>query len=258
MKRTILVTMILVFLTTLTFAENKCENVNMRWLRSHVNLPQKSFIEEKNLQSEMCQIILNINERFIPLYADIERKFVISGQLYSKHKRITNDKIDSIKKKVSKLRQSEFIKVKKDFDSIASFTYTPKNPTGEELYFITDPNCGYCKKAGKDMKKIAEKQGITIKTIIVSMLNGSRNKATEAICKKVSFDQYISNWKYSKSNKFLCKDGLNKIKKSNKIAKNWIKQGVPVFIKSNGEELVGYNPSKLLKMLERKEEVVNR
>ncbi len=167
-----------------------CKRVDMKFLKSHINLPV-SKIESKKEINGMCEIIVNYNQQFIPLYVDNTKKFVIFGKMHSNQNQITKKSIEAIKKKYSKKRELKFVNVRDKFDSIVNFTHKPENSSGEELYFITDPNCGYCKKAGQKINKLTDPFGITVKTIIVSTMRGSKEKAIEALknCTKAADTQ---------------------------------------------------------------------
>lgn len=225
-------------------APDPCSAVNETAIRIH--LPLKDFtIESKQRRHGLCEVILRVKGRLIPVYAG--ENFMIAGDLYVYQKKITAETIEVIKKKT-------FTAHVPLIEKSVAITYEPKKKSGRTIYFFTDPLCPYCHQAGEGIRKLADRYGVTLK-VLLSSVHGQKgtDKSVEAVCRKFTFSRYNDlKWKTRKSEKkHLCQRGKELVASAEKISDSLGIEGVPAFYIDNGFFVSGGDIKKIEKELVR-------
>lgn len=123
MKKIIL--LVLAFMVTAILAADEkktdpCNAVNETAIRMH--LPLQSFsIESKKSHAGLCEVIIRVKSRLIPLYAG--DNYIIAGDLYSFRKKVTTESVAAVKKRI-------FMEHVSRLDEAAAMTYVPKKKKG--------------------------------------------------------------------------------------------------------------------------------
>ena len=237
MRRCICLVLVIVLgLISFCFAEvnNPCGKVDMAWLRTHSPIPQGEIVSKNNMGS-LCEIILQFGNEYVPVFSGDD--FIIAGEMIKHRKQVTVAKIDALK-------ADGFRKILPKLDSVVSITYKPEKNTNRKIYMITDPLCPYCNMAAKKIVSLADKFGVEVKAVLYSVHgeNGEQ-KAVEAICKKMSLNQYAEEeWKTLPFlEDYRCKEGDALIDETKEILKKTGITGVPVFITDTGQFINGAN-----------------
>ena len=240
MKR-LLFTLLFIFAVSPVHAENPCATITPDSITRHV--PVSGAIISKRNVNGICEVILKIRQEYVPVY--VTPDFVIAGEMFQDKKQITKNIID-------KLKEKNFILYRKPLDQCVSMKYTPQGDIKQTIYMITDPECPYCDRAAKKIKKIAGNYQAEVKIILHSVHGkAGRGKVIEAICRNLDFDQYTNkNWiKENKTNEYQCGAGTARLKQTEKIIKKLGITGVPVFYLGGGKKIVGANMPALIKAL---------
>ncbi len=221
-----------------------CGAVNETAIRIH--LPLKDFtIESKQRRHGLCEVIVRVKGRLIPIYAG--ENFMIAGDLYAYQKKITAETIEAIKKKT-------FAAHVPLIEKSVAITYEPKKKSGRTIYFFTDPLCPYCHQAGTEIMKLADRYGVTLK-VLLSSVHGQKgtDKSVEAVCRKFTFPRYNDlKWKTRASEKkYLCQQGKDLVASAEKISDSLGIEGVPAFYVDNGFYVSGGDIKKIEKELVR-------
>ena len=231
-----LVLTIVLGLISFCFAEenNPCDKVDMAWLRTHSPIPQGEIVSKNNMGS-LCEIILQIGNEYVPVFSSDD--FIIAGEMFKNRKQVTAAKIDALK-------AERFKKIFPELDSVVSITYKPEKIIHRKIYMITDPLCPYCNMAAKKIIPLADKFGVEVRAVFYSVHgeNGEQ-KAVEAICKKMSLNQYAEeDWKTLPFiEDYRCKEGEALIDATKEIIRKTGITGVPVFISDTGQFVNGAN-----------------
>lgn len=240
MKR-LLFTLLFIFAVSPAHAENPCDTITTDSITRHV--PVSGAIISKRNVNGICEVILKIRQEYVPVY--VTPDFVIAGEMFQDKKQITKNIIDRLKEK-------GFILYRKRLNQCVSMKYRPQGDIKQVIYMITDPECPYCDRAAKKIKKIADNYQAEVK-IILHNVHGKagRGKVIEAICRNLDFDQYTNkNWiKENKTNEYQCSAGIKLLKQTNQIIKKIGITGVPVFYLESGKKIVGANMPALIKAL---------
>lgn len=250
-------TLVLVVLTCLPFltksiaaAENAvdaglCSNIDLNWLRAHAPIPRSEIVSRRVVE-DLCEVMLKIGSDLVPIYAG--KNFLLAGELYSHRRQITQDVIGNIKK-------AEFKKSINKIEKIVAFEYQPPNANGTAIYMISDPLCGYCEKAAAQIGFIANKYGVTVKTILFNVHGEQgKEKCLEAICRNFDLDQYVApGWKKAPGAKDQqCKKGFDLYNDSIRQIRKLGIRGVPAFFLDDGTRINGADMAALEKELKNK------
>ena len=214
-----------------------CDGITDRVLQKHAPIPPYQVMSKREING-LCEMILNINGQFVPIYAT--KDFVLAGEMFSNRRQITQEQI-------AKIRKEQVKRLKGKLDELTATIYKPANATGKILYFITDPNCPYCNRFKKTVKEFADKNGITVKLVFFPLPfhKGADRKAESFICEGKTFEDYLKDSYGSKT----CEDGQEKIQEMLTLAKEVGIRGTPTFITENGKVITGFREREIERAL---------
>ncbi len=217
----------------------KCSKITPEVIGKHIPISNFKILSTRGING-ICEIIVNINGRIVPLYGS--ENYLISGDLFSERINRTRVKITDVNKKL-------FLDNKKAVDEAVVFEYIPKKiQVKTVVYMFTEPLCPYCHKAGNEVKRLADKYGFTVKVLLVSMHGErGRDKCIEAACRHFkageafNLEQYNElEWKKEKVVKeSLCEKGAALIKKIEELSERMGIDGVPCFYTDKGNYVSG-------------------
>ncbi len=200
--RWIFVFFMLLVLSPDVFAASVCTHVDMDWLSQQAPLPRQAKIVYKKDQGEVCEVVLALDGKLVPIYAGND--FLLVGKLFRDKKFITGETLDALgdvarrerikaneKKALEKEKRKAYFK--KNIKVLEDLTLFSFKPDGADkfLYVVTDPNCSYCKKLMPDLEILAMENSLEIKVILFPVLGSkSRDMAVQAICEKYSYEEY--------------------------------------------------------------------
>ncbi|HIQ48507.1 MAG TPA: DsbC family protein [Aquifex aeolicus] len=217
-----------VSLVSISFA-GICDKVD---LKKHVPVP--SFrVESKREIYGLCEMIININNQLIPVYAT--KDFIISGEMFSYKKQITQEILEKVRKEITKRNL-------KKLEKLTYVSYKPQNVSdGKYFYFISDPDCPYCNRIKKKVKELASKEGWEIRLIWYPLPFHpyAKQKAISFLCENKTFEDYLEG-NYGKKQ---CDKGKEAIDKNLRTLS--FVRGTPTFIFPDGDVIVGANIKRL-------------
>lgn len=207
--------------------DDPCYGKDVPWLRLHVPLPATEIMEETAVNG-LCQIILKIQDEYVPVYAGED--FVLAGEMFKEKNPITQ----------TTLEYYEYLAVRENLDSlkdVVAINYTPENAVGKSVYLVTDPLCPYCNMAGDFVKEVADEYGVSVNLVLMTVHGDSGvTKVREAICKEYDFDEYVeSEWKTEESGNITCDEATTLIAATDNVAAKLGLSGVPAFILEDGQ-----------------------
>lgn len=205
-----------------------CEEVK---LSDHAPIPPYK-VESKREIFGLCEMVININGQLIPLY--VSKDFIISGEMFSHKRQITQTQLQKIKAKVVKENLSKI-------ETLKYVSYKPKNAKGY-FYFISDPDCPYCNSVKEKVKDLADKYGYEIRLIWYPLPfhKEAKPKAVAHYCEARSYEDYVKD-EYGKKT---CGDGEKAVDKNLRVLSPFVR-GTPTFIFPSGEVVVGANLQRL-------------
>lgn len=213
-------------------AEDICSGIDSKFIKKHLPVDNFKIVSKKPVRG-MCEIIINFNDQLIPLYAG--QDFILTGNLYKEGTKLTDETINSIK-------AGNFKKEMERIKKAVSFSYFPDVKKGKSVYMFTDPLCGYCNRAIKSVKELADKHGAVFNFILITV-HGEKGKAKaiEAVCRKFNFNEYSKpHWKKSKEKEqYQCNEGKEAFHRSNTLMELLGINGVPAFYIDDGTFISG-------------------
>ncbi|MEZ4565399.1 MAG: thioredoxin fold domain-containing protein [Desulfobacterales bacterium] len=221
---------------------NECRDITFATMQQHVPIPPAAILS-KNPVNGICEVILDINGQYVPVYAG--KEFVIAGEMFQDRKQITQTRIDGLK-------AENFIRLRSDIDACVAMSYAPADKAKHTIYMITDPVCPFCHQAESQLKNFADTHDAEFKIILASVHPPvGRRKAVEAVCRNLSLDDYIrGDWQEdNETDDFQCERGIDLIAASEKIVAELGINGVPVFFLENGRRIDGADMTALEKAL---------
>lgn len=238
-KSFIIVSLIFSLLQSLYSEPDKCGRIAADTITKHIPVSEFNIISTREVQG-LCEIILSVNGRIIPLYGN--ENGLVSGDLYFNKQNVTKEKVYEINKR-------SFIENKKELDEAVAFEYIPAEVKSQKiLYMFTEPFCPYCHKAGSEVKNLADKYGVKVRILLVSMKGEEgKKKCVEAACRhfklkeKFGFAEYNQlEWKKEKpADEFICREGEELINKTEELSNKMYIDGIPLFYLDNGEYVSG-------------------
>jgi thiol:disulfide interchange protein DsbC len=211
-----------------------CSNINKEFIKEHLPLINFKIMSKRQI-NDLCEVVIKTRNKLIPFYAG--ENYIVSGSMYQGGFRITSQTInrltvENFKNNLAILKKS------------VAFSYIPSGETSRKIYIFTDPLCPYCNRSEKKVKKLADKYGITLKIVLITVhgKNG-RKKCIEALCRNFGLEEYSSmQWKTSKVNeKYQCQKGKDLLSLAEKVSDLLMVDGVPAFFLDDGTFIDGAN-----------------
>ncbi len=187
----------------------------------------------------ICEAHVIVQDRYNILYIDQTGKYFIAGNIIEVDtgKNLTQE----ASQELNKFTEGDLNKLK----SLVAFTVGKKGP---EVFFVTDPQCPYCKKALPIVKKLAEENKIKLQVVLfpLSIHPGAYEQSVSIVCDKKGLQELESGYKSSNQ----CEEGKKKISEASTFLQAKGIRGTPSYIFSNGKVNVGLIDSEenLLKM----------
>jgi thiol:disulfide interchange protein DsbC len=222
--------------------KDPCEGVDIKALQVHLPISEHEIIYKKPFY-DLCEIVLKINNDYVPIYYN--KDYVIAGKLFRNGEQITSRTLNVLKEK----NFNDNLPLLK---KAVAIIYNPAKQVGKELYMFTDPLCPHCEKANYEIKKFADKYGITINVLMISV-HGPKatKKCIEAVCRDFKFEDYIKkDWKQNQdTDDFQCQKGKDNNALAETVSEKLNVDGVPVFFTGDGKYVSGANIIELKKAL---------
>jgi len=182
----------------------------------------------------LCEVLLELKrtgQRAI-VYTDSSGRFIITGNIIDMKRRVNLTREHLLKLNEKKLSKKELNHLKK----LVNMVYGKKGAT---IYFITDPECPFCRKAEQIVYDLAKEGKLRAKVILFpleAIHPGSTKMSVSLICDKKGYKALLKG--YSSSNQ--CKEGKEKVNANvDFIMKKLHITAVPVFITPDGRVRVG-------------------
>jgi len=248
MKKIILMSVFFFFVLMGNYGrcENPCKYATLSNIQKHLPgpLPPKSKIIFQRKVNGLCESIIKIRERNIPVYSN--KKYVLIGQMFKNGKNVTLETLSFIERK-------NFQKVKDQLDKVVFFTYiTPNTRPRHTIYFFTDPLCPFCHRTLKKLKTLAKDTDSKIKIIFCPVhIPQGEIEAEKVICSNMGFDKFINTNFPLKGKERTCKKGREILQASLVLAKKLNIGAVPTFILEDGTKITGANIMRVEKEMAR-------
>jgi hypothetical protein len=218
-----------------------CAHLNLKR-----NLPAFNYtvVSKTPVGNKLCQVMVTVSTpqgiQPVPVYAT--KDFALIGQLFKDKTNVTQLVLAGYKAKAMK---TIFKKYGYELNKAVVASYIPPKPNGKVLYAFEDPLCPFCDMMKSHMIKLANESHYTIK-LIWDIVHGKPafDMATKLVCNHFTYKNY-SQYKNTANNPLSkgkgCVWGIKKVKRDEKVSREFEISGTPTWITSSGKEIIGAN-----------------
>ena len=232
---------LLLSLSSTTFASDKCpdlkdvQGIITKTFRRNIRVTEVTPASVNGL----CRIEITFQKRKRVLYIDKSGAFLIPGDVYR-----VSDGVNMTREAMMEINRFTPAQIK-TIDGLAAFSIGHQGPV---IYFVTDPQCPYCKKAEKILEPLAESGLFQVKVLLFPLKfhKGAKEECISIICDKKGLEGL--NKRYRSENQ--CDTGKKLIENTIKFLQSKGITGTPTYIFSDGKFLSGVmQKEQLLKKL---------
>lgn len=190
-------------------------------------IPQDFTVESVSGVKEisgLCEVVIKIGAQPLVFYTDSTANYVVAGNIIS-----LKDK-----KNITRERQQEFMKVSQDqlkeLEKHVNFTYGQGK---KFIYYITDPDCPFCKKSEPTIEEWAKKNNVQVKVILfpLPIHPEAFGKSVALVCDKKGWDELVKGY----NSKNQCDEGKKVITDNLQFLSQLGVNGTPTFVGMNGK-----------------------
>jgi len=200
-------------------------------LQKIVNSIQQGIQLEKVSQAQiagLCEVIVKLSENEKALfYTDSQGKYVVTGNIIelSTKKNLTSEKLALLNKRVLPKEQLS------ELEKVVAFTL---GNSPNYVYFITDPDCPFCKQAEGILDSLVKEGKLMVKVILFPLEPihpQAKAKSISILCDKKGFEGLKAG--YLSQNQ--CEAGKKKVEDSIGLMQKIGVRGTPTFVFPDGE-----------------------
>ncbi|RKX62612.1 MAG: hypothetical protein DRP37_01100 [Thermodesulfobacteriota bacterium] len=171
-----------------------------------------------------CEVQVNFKGQNRILYTDQKGEFLITGVIFR-----SSDGTNITKEAIADLNRFSDSDIKR-LEDLTAFAMGSK---GEIVYFVTDPQCPYCKKAEKIVVKMAEAGKLQLKILLfpLSFHKGAKEQCISVICDNKGLEGLHSGYKSENQ----CEEGKSKVEDTLHFLQQKGITGVPTYIFKDGK-----------------------
>ena len=171
----------------------------------------------------LCQAVIKFRGQSRVVYMDTKGEFIIAGQIFSASEGV-NITAETVKE-LNRFSRAELAKL----DDLVAFTVGKK---GKTFFFVTDPQCPYCKKGEEVITKMVASGAITAKFLLYPLAfhKGSKEEAISIICDNKGLEGLKTNYKSQNQ----CAEGKKKVEDTVKFLQSKGVLGTPTYIFTDG------------------------
>ena len=172
----------------------------------------------------LCEIHVKLKGQNRILYTDSKGEFLITGQIFN-----ASDGTNITKEAIADLNRFTDSDIRR-IEDLTAFTVGSK---GEIVYFATDPQCSYCKKAEKNLAHLVETEKLQLKILLfpLSFHKGAKEQCISTICDNKGMEGLHSGYKSENQ----CQEGKDKVEDTLRFLRQKGISGVPTYIFTDGK-----------------------
>ncbi len=187
----------------------------------------------------LCQVVVKVRNQPIVFYIDPEAKYILAGNLLEIETR----------KNLTREVAREYMKVDEnilaELEKRVNFTYGEGT---KYIYYITDPDCPFCKRTEPILEEFAKKHNVKIKVILfpLPIHPEAFAKSVGLICDKKGFKELMSKeeleklYKKYKDEKKQCEAGKKAVRDNLQFLTHQMGvTGTPTLVGMNGKIISG-------------------
>jgi thiol:disulfide interchange protein DsbC len=172
---------------------------------------------------EICEIQVIFQNQNRILYTDPKGEFLITGSIFR-----SSDGTNITKEAIADLNRFSDSDLKL-LEDLTAFTVGSK---GKVVYFVTDPQCPYCRKAEEAITQMLQKGELQLKVLLfpLGFHKGAKEQCISVICDNKGLEGLHSGYKSENQ----CQEGKNKVENTLRFLQRKGITGVPTYIFTDG------------------------
>lgn len=180
----------------------------------------------------LCEVTIQVSpEQKGIFYVDSKGQYIITGRILDleKKKDLTEERLEALNRRFLSLQELSELEKK------VAFTY---GNSSNYVYFITDPDCPFCKKAEKVLEPLVKEGRISVKVVLYpleALHPRAKNKAIALICDKKGFEELKKGYE----SKNQCAEGEKKVTETISFLNSLKIRATPTFVFPDGEVKMG-------------------
>ena len=185
----------------------------------------------------LCQVQLKLGAQIRLLYVDGPGEFFMAGGSLIEAKSGRNLTMEATQL-LNRLGAEDL----RQLEALTAFTLGKGDKV---LYFVTDPQCPYCKQAEAILKKMTDKGELTVRFIFFPLPShkGAKEQCISIICDKKGLEGLEKGYKSENQ----CAEGVKKVDESLAFLQKKGIASTPTFIFSDGIVSAGLMPEEALR-----------
>jgi thiol:disulfide interchange protein DsbC len=169
--------------------------------------------------SDLCEVQVLLNGKTHIFYTGPGGDFLIMGQLYdsASGRNVTRESLEAI----TLFSPEEMSRL----DELSAFTIGQQ---GKSLFYVTDPQCPYCKQGVEALQKMAAAGEIQVHFLFypLEFHKGAREQSISTICDKKTLHEFENGYRSEN----LCAEGIRKIDATRDLLLQKGITGTPTYI----------------------------
>jgi thiol:disulfide interchange protein DsbC len=169
--------------------------------------------------AEICEVHVRLQGAIRVIYVGSNGDFFLMGQLYdaATGNNLTRDTLETLS-----LFSAE------EMAMLRQLTAFSLGRSDKVLYYITDPQCPYCKRGAETLKKMAEVGEIQVNFLLFPLKShqGAKEQSVAVICDNKSLDEFESGYRSDNQ----CDQGVEVVEKTIRLLDQKGITGTPTYI----------------------------
>ncbi len=176
----------------------------------------------------LCEVVLKVGLSPVVVYTNNEGKHFIVGNIFNAETK------ENITQKTAEQYRTVSQEILQELEKHVNMTYGE----GEKfVYYITDPDCPFCRRFSPMLKEWADKNKVQVKVILypLPIHPEAKPKTIAMVCDKLGYDDIHRNI----DTKNQCEEGKKAIENNLELLSKIGISGTPTVIGMNGKVVVG-------------------
>jgi thiol:disulfide interchange protein DsbC len=176
----------------------------------------------------LCEVQFKSGPQIDVAYVDPTGNYFVTGHILD-----VQNQVDLSKELISSLNRL----TPKDMKSLESLAVFTAGKSDKSIYYVTDPECPFCKKGEVILKKLIDDGKLSVKFVFypLPMHKGAEEQCISIICDKKGFDELQVGYKSENQ----CPEGKKKVEESIAFMHEKHFTGTPIYIFPNGTYHLG-------------------
>jgi thiol:disulfide interchange protein DsbC len=184
---------------------------------------------QESALSGICEVAFRQGSRLQMAYTDADARHFFFGKIFEvdSGRNLTDESLAAI----NRLSTQEM----EELPALTAFSIG--NDSAQVLYYVTDPQCPYCKTGEEDLKKMAAQGKIHVRFLLLPLdfHKGAKEQSISVICDKKGLEDFEKGYRSENQ----CEEGRMLVESTVDLLKKKGITGTPTYIFSDGRIHIG-------------------